>query len=218
MTTSDEQVLAGQAVYTRRVLSGYDFFVLGFSNRWLWRCPTRRLEQHYRTHLSANHLDVGVGTGYFLDRCPFPTATPRLALMDMNEEALAYTAGRVARYRPERHVGNVLAPIALDAPGFDSVGVNYLLHCLPGGMADKAVAFDNLRPLMRPGAVLFGATLVAGDAPRNLAARRLMAFYNRKGVFSNTADTLDELRRALTRRFADVQIELVGCAALFAAR
>ena len=23
----------------------------------------------YRKHLTANHLDIGVGTGYFIDRC-----------------------------------------------------------------------------------------------------------------------------------------------------
>jgi len=213
-----EQIFAGQAVYTRRVLSGYDFFVLGISNRWLWRCPTRRLELHYRAHLSANHLDVGVGSGYFLDRCKFPTPSPRLALMDMNEAALAYAAGRVSRYHPQCYVRSALAPIALDTPGFDSIGVNYLLHCLPGRMPEKAVVFDHLRPLMRPGAVLFGATLVQGDAPRNLPARRLMAFYNRKGIFSNTADTLDALTLELSLRFENVQVELVGCAALFAAR
>lgn len=138
--------------------------------------------------------------------------------MDMNQAALAYAARRVLRYHPECHVRSVLAPISLDAPGFDSIGVNYLLHCLPGAMSEKAVVFDHLRPLMRPGAVLFGATLVQGDAPRNLPARRLMAFYNRKGIFSNRADTLDALTLELSRRFADVQVEPVGCAALFAAR
>jgi hypothetical protein len=73
----------------------------------------------------------------------------------------------------------VLEAISVDAPGFDSSGVKYLLHCLPGTLAEKAVAFDHLRPLKRPGAVLFGSTLLQGDAPRNAAARRLMALCNR---------------------------------------
>ena len=63
---SDEQVTAGQAVYSKRVLRIYDFVVLGVSNRFIWKCPTQRLEQHYNQHITANHLDVGVGTGYFL--------------------------------------------------------------------------------------------------------------------------------------------------------
>jgi hypothetical protein len=42
-----------------------------------------------------------------------------------------------------------------------------------------------------------------------------MAAYNRQGIFGNAADSLDDLRVELQRRFAEVQIEVVGCAALF---
>lgn len=78
MSVTAEQVTAGQAVYTKRTLALYDILVLGISNRLIWKCPTARLVDHYNTHLTANHLDVGVGTGYFLDRCRFPSATPQI--------------------------------------------------------------------------------------------------------------------------------------------
>ena len=52
----------------------------------------------------------------------------------------------------------------------------------------------------------------------NWAARRLMAFYNRKGVFSNEKDDAEGWRRALEQRFSSVSFELVGCVALFSAR
>jgi hypothetical protein len=138
--------------------------------------------------------------------------------MDLNENALRYTARRIARYAPTAYRRNVLEPILFEAEPFDSIGVNYLLHCLPGSIAEKAIVFDHLKPLMRDGAVLFGSTLLQGDARRSAAARRLMAFYNAKGVFSNERDDLDGLRRALEARFRDVSIEVVGCAALFSAR
>lgn len=73
MTASAEEVAAGQAVYTERLLAAYDFLVLGVSNRWVWKCSTRRLEELYARHITANHLDVGVGTGYLLDRCRLPS-------------------------------------------------------------------------------------------------------------------------------------------------
>jgi hypothetical protein len=79
MSVSPEQVAAGHAVYTKRMLGIYDFLVLGLSNRLIWRCPTQRLIEHYNRHVTSNHLDVGVGTGYFLDRCRFPSAAPRVA-------------------------------------------------------------------------------------------------------------------------------------------
>ena len=84
-------------------------------------------------------------------------------------------------------------------------------------MATKARAFDFLSPLMSPGAVVFGSTLLQGGVARNLAARRLMAFYNSKGVFSNTQDDLETLTRELEKRFSAVSVETVGCAALFSA-
>lgn len=218
MQVTQEQVAAGQAVYTPRTLAIYDVAVLGVSNRFLWNCPSARLEAHYNRHLSANHLDVGVGTGYFLDRGRFPAPAPRVALMDLNAAALDFAARRIARYRPEQYRRNVLEPIAFDAERFDSIGLNYLLHCLPGTIASKAVVFDHLKALLRPGAVLFGATLLQGGVPRNWLARRLMATYNRKGIFANQDDDLAGLQRELQRRFREVTVEPVGCAALFSAR
>lgn len=211
------QVAAGQAVYTKRLLNAYDLLVLGISNRFIWRCPTPRLLAHYNRHVSANHLDVGVGTGYFLDRCKFPTPSPRVALMDLNPNSLEFAACRIARYSPETYVRNVLEPIDDPPAKFDSVGVNYLLHCLPGTIESKAAAFDHLSPLMNPGAVIFGSTLLQGGVKRNWAAKRLMKFYNSKGVFTNTADNLDGLDRELHQRFRDVSIEIIGSAAVFAA-
>ncbi len=215
-TVTPAQVEAGQAVYTRRALSSYDFTVLNVSNRFIWRCPTRHLEAHYARHVAADHLDVGVGSGFFLDRCRFPAATPRVALMDLNANALAFTGERIARYAPEIYQRNVLEPIRIEAPPFDSVGMNYLLHCLPGTIASKGVVFDHLKALMSPGAVLFGSTLLQGGVPRTWPARRLMEIYNAKGIFSNREDHLDGLREALEARFINVSIEVVGCAALFA--
>ena len=217
MPTTTEQIHAGQAVYTPNMLAIYDVLVLGLSNRWIWKCSTPRLLAHYDQHISGNHLDVGVGTGYFLDRCRFPTATPRVALMDLNRDALQLSARRIARYRPEIYVRNVLEPIDFNAAKFDSLGVNYLLHCLPGDMTTKARAFDFLSPLMNPGAVVFGSTLLQGGVARSFAARRLMAFYNSKGIFSNTQDDLETLTRELEKRFNAVSVETVGCAALFSA-
>lgn len=218
MQPTQAQVEAGQAVYTKRVLSAYDVIVLGVSNRYIWKCPTPRIEAHYNRHLSSNHLDVGVGTGYFPDRCRFPSDNPRVALMDMNPNALEFASKRIARYRPETYRQNVLEEIAGTIAPFDSVAVNYLFHCMPGAMAEKAEAFDHLKQVMNPGACIFGATILQGGVQRGRAAEKLMAFYNRKGIFSNANDDLPGLESALGRRFNEVDVEVVGCVALFSCR
>ena len=218
VSATREQVESGQAVYTKRVLKMYDFVVLGVSNRFIWKCPTPKQLQHYQKHVSANHLDVGVGSGYFLERCRFPSPSPRVALMDLNPTALEFAAQRIARYRPESYRRNVLEPVSIEAPRFDSVAVNYLLHCLPASLASKAVVFDHLRPLMNANARLFGTTLLHQGVERSWPARRLMDVYNSKGIFSNQQDDLDTLGRELDRRFDDVKVDVVGCGAMFSGR
>ncbi len=212
-----KQVEAGQAIYTKRILSTYDIIVLGISNSYVWRCPSVRIEEHYNKHLSSNHLDVGVGTGYFLARCNFPSQTPRVALMDLNLNTLQYASTRICHYEPETYKQNILEPISTKIRQFDSVGINYLLHCLAGSISEKAVAFDHLKPLMTQNAVIFGSTILQGGVTRTWAAKRLMHLYNKKGIFSNTMDDLVGLEKALKQRFENVAIELVGCVALFSA-
>ena len=218
MSITAQQVAAGQAVYGKRVLRAYDFLVLGLSNRFVWRCPTPRLLAHYDRHVTDNHLDVGVGTGFFLDRCRFPSAAPRVALLDLNVNTLQFAGRRIARYRPEIYQRNVFLPLGIDAPRFDSVALNYVLHCVPGSMQAKGEIFDHLKAVMNPGAVLFGATLLRWAVPLGPLGRGLMALYNRKGIFCNERDTLDGIERELDRRFSETSVRRVGCAALFYAR
>ncbi|MBB10518.1 MAG: methyltransferase type 12 [Alcanivorax sp.] len=206
---------AGQAVYSPFVLTLYDMGVLGLSCRWLWRCPASILLAHYQQNISDNHLDVGVGSGYFLDKVNFPALNPRVALMDLNPNSLDFCSRRIDRYQPQNLQRNVLEPIDYQGDKFDSLGMNLLLHCLPGTMLEKACAFDHLLPLLNPGARVFGATILQGDVPRNLAARGAMKVYNRKGIFSNQNDSLASLKQALESRLDQVDVQVKGYMALF---
>lgn len=215
---SPEDIAAGHAFYTKRSLAVYDLAILGCFSRVAWKCPARRVLAHYDTHVSANHLDVGVGTGYFLDRCTYPSAPPRLALMDLNTVCLEVAADRVARYRPEIYEANVLEPLTIDAVKFDSIGMNYLLHCVPGTIRAKAVVFEHLKALANPGATMFGATLLHDGVRRNWMARQVMARNNRHGIFSNTDDDLDGLEWALAQYLTDTEVSVEGCVGLFSGR
>jgi Methyltransferase domain len=218
MKPTEEQVLAGQAIYTKNALAVYDIVVLGISSRYLWKCPSERIEEHYNEHVSANHLDVGVGTGFFLDRCKFPSGKPRVALMDLNPNTLDYASSRISRHHPETYRHNVLEPFPTNIQRFDSVGLNYLLHCVPGSIAEKAVIFDNLKALMTGNSVLFGSTILHDGVTKNWMAKRLMRLYNKKGIFANTRDDLEGLVEALKQRFDEVEVKVIGCVALCSGR
>jgi len=208
----------GYAVYSAASLAIYDALVLGFSNRFLWRCPSRHMVALYERHLSADHLDIGVGTGYFLDKARFPVSGPKITLLDPNPVCLDKAAARIRRYQPVKVQADALVPWPQTLGRFGSIALNYLLHCLPGAMTGKASLFDHLRPHLADDGVVFGATILQGDAPRSVAARKLMKIYNTKGVFSNEQDTQAALREALESRFREVEIEMIGCVALFSAR
>lgn len=216
------RVHEGQAIYSRWVLACYDGFVYRFPTPFIWRVRTRDIAAHYQKRLGSSHLDVGVGTGLSLDRTDFPTSQPQIALLDLNPNSLVVTAQRIVRYGPSVHQANVLDAQSVADSGisctFEPIGLNYLLHCLPGDMSHKAVVFDNLRPYLASGGVLFGTTLLHSPAQQNALSRRLMSFYNRKGVFHNTSDTGDKLRTALADRFDHYALSVQGCLAFFAAR
>jgi hypothetical protein len=213
----DENAVAkAHAVYTPFTLAIYDVLVHGLSNRFAWRCPTQRLVELYRENLSTDHLEAGVGTGLFLDRAATPKLK-RLVLLDANRNCLDRAGARLARFKPELHQVNLLAPLTLRTAPVASVGLTYVLHCLPGHMDEKLKAIDHLRPLMRDGATLFGATILGRGIAPNRIARTLSDLYNAKGVFNNRADDFESLLDGLRRRFANVAVAQEGCVAIFRA-
>lgn len=213
----EDPTYAGQAVYTRRTLRAYDPLVLGLSNRLIWRCPTATLLAHYDAHVSHTHLEVGPGSGYFLDRCSFPDGAPEITLLDANVDVLTYAAARIRRYQPRTHAADVLAPISLEPGSFGSIGLNYVLHCLPGDIPAKSVVLRTLRPLLRPGGVLFGSTVLAEGVSHTPLSRGLMAVYNRRGIFGNAHDRLADLDAALGATFDRHRVTVHGAVAVFAA-
>ncbi|MEZ5875348.1 MAG: class I SAM-dependent methyltransferase [Hyphomicrobiales bacterium] len=212
-----EAVARAHAVYTPLALTFYDVIVHGLSNRFAWRCPTSKLVALYRDNLSENHLEAGVGTGLFLDRTGDHAKLDRLVLLDINRHCLDRAARRLARFHPTRREANLLEPLTPHMAPFQSIGLTYVLHCLPGNMSEKLSVLDHLRPMMADRCVLFGATILGRGVTPNLPARALLDVYNKKGVFNNRADDIESLRHGLEQRFGTVEIEPQGCVALFRA-
>jgi hypothetical protein len=139
----DENAVAkAHAVYTPFTLAIYDVLVHGLSNRFAWRCPTQRLVELYRQNLSTDHLEAGVGTGLLLERAATPKLK-RLVLLDANRNCLDRAGARLARFKPELHQVNLLVPLTLRTTPVASVGLTYVLHCLPGRMDEKLKAIDH---------------------------------------------------------------------------
>jgi SAM-dependent methyltransferase len=209
----------GAAVYSPLVLKLYDGWVLGISNNHAWQCSTRKvLLPFFRQHAGRRHLDVGVGTGFYPAKAGLP-ADAHVTLMDLNPRSLLAAQRRLGRASTQVIQHDVMMPLpAGNEAAFDAISLFYLLHCLPGSMADKGRVFAHLKGQLKPAGVLYGATILGDAAGHNRFGRKLMALYNRKGIFGNRHDTREGLEQALRRHFAQVSVRVVGKVALFEAR
>ena len=216
MNATPNQVEAGHACYTKRALAVYDGAILGFFSRVAWEVPfwaDLAALQPTRFDRTISTWESGPGTSWTA------AGSSRLlrpvALMDPNTNCLDVSSRRIDQYNPEVYEANVLEPIPFDIAKFDSVGLNYVLHCIPGDIATKAVVFENLKALMNPGGVVFGATLLHDGVRRNWLARQVMDRNNKHGIFANVNDSLDGLRLALSQHFTPSAVEVVGCVGIF---
>ncbi|MEE8405647.1 MAG: class I SAM-dependent methyltransferase [Acidimicrobiia bacterium] len=206
---------AGQADYTPWLLAIYDPWVLGFMARAVWRCPTPPVVQRYRQHVGRRHLDVGPGTGYFLDKAALSPET-EITLLDPNPNVLAHVSRRLAARNMTTVEADVLKPLPVEGP-FDSAALSYVLHCLPGPQPHKAAAIRNVAAVLAPDGVLFGGTVLGSSEQHTPQARAVLWAFNRRGAFDNLGDTAEGLRGILEESFQNVEIDVVGSLGFFMA-
>ena len=123
----------GQRGYTPLLLAIYDPWVLGFMARAVWRTPIPPGVERYHRLIGQRHLDVGPGTGYFLEKAAPPIGT-EITLLDPNPNVLARSSRRLARWNPITVQADVMKPLPVDGP-YDSAALNFVLHCLHGDPA-----------------------------------------------------------------------------------
>jgi hypothetical protein len=212
------RVKRSQQFFSKGSLFFYDFLLYGVISKYARGGPIRRLDSHYRKYVGHNHLEVGVGTGFLLNRVGFDSANPRLALMDLNRDCLEKTKRRVARRAPETYIQNLWEPIHHNIKNFDSIGINYVMHCVPGNFKEKGVVFTRLQPLLNENGVLFGTTVLSDNIHKNVLARPFMWLMNSLGVFNNRGDNADDLKECLETNFQLIEFEVVGVTAFFAVK
>lgn len=211
----DDPAYEGQREYNPLFLKLYDPVILGLFSPFVWRCPTKHLVEGYRTHVGQRHLDVGPGTGYFLERAGLPDRS-RVTLLDPNVNVLGHASRRLQRLDVTTVEADVLKPLPVAGP-FDSAALNGVLHCLPGPLSGKAAAVANAAAVLEPTGVLFGASILGDSGRHTWLARRMLEANNRRGTFDNRDDTEDGLRHILKASFERVEMTTIGSMAIFAA-
>lgn len=218
---------ASASIYNGFVLRIYDFLVLVFSNYLAWRVSTNDVLVPFfaRNIGQSAHLDIGVGTGFYLEKCVKRLQDlESVHLLDMNPSTIQAAKNRLhnAGYKKEiaTHTQSIFSSLPRDLCNkFDSVSMFYLLHCLPGTIYEKAESvFENVIPTLKPGGVIYGCTVLGKGVQHNWLGTRLMALYNKKGIFDNYDDDIIEFEQYLRKRFVQVDTKIIGVVMLFEVR
>ena len=211
----DDPAYKGQSGYNPVMLAIYDPWVLGVATRAIWHVPVLLLVERYRANVGRRHLDVGPGTGYFLEKA-VPQGT-EITLLDPNPHVLRRAGKRLAARRPAIVEADVMKPLPVEGP-FDSAALSFVLHCLRGPDDNKAIAIRNIADVLTPDGTLFGGTVLGLHEPHSRSARAFLRAANKMGDFDNLGDTADGLSANLSASFQEVEVDTVGSAALFTAR
>ena len=211
----DDPAYRGQSDYNELLLRLYDPLVLGPISRYVWRCPAELGVRAYRQHIRPKHLDVGPGTGYFIERAGLPKGS-RVTILDPNPKVLRHVTRRLRDLDVTAVEADILKPLPVAGP-FDSAAMNAVLHCLPGPLERKAVAVANVASVLAPDGTFFGATVLGRSARHTRLGRAFLTAFNRRGAFDNLDDNEEGIAEILRRSFRQVTIETVGGLAIFAA-
>lgn len=209
---------AGSRIYTPTTLKLYDWWVLTISNTYAWRCSTDSiLLEHFQQYAGKKHMDIGVGTGYYLSRSRIKPES--VTLVDLNPDSLKAASDRITHKFAVQSIQHDIfrpLPAAMDH-SFDSVSMFYLLHCLPGDKVSKETAIANAAKVLKADGVLYGATILGAGVTHNKFGSMLMKFYNRKGIFNNEQDSANDLCDMLKSYFEKVDVNIFGTVAIFSA-
>ncbi|KAK1978870.1 methyltransferase domain-containing protein [Colletotrichum cereale] len=243
---------AGAAFYFPFILRWlYDGLVLRLYCKYAWGCSKDKLSGFYNGYVASaasrlsasafyhnpNFLDVGVGTGYFLEKACLPAGS-HVTLADLNPDCLEAASKRIIAAHPTLEVqtlvadfleSNEQASLALSLsrlgplqaaktePGYDLVSCFCLLHCLPGPTRLKAEALISLGQHLRSEGVIIGATVLGKGVEHNWLGSFLLFWHNALGIFSNRLDDIENIVKPLEGAFNSVKWIVAGRMLLFEA-
>ena len=204
----------GAAAYEPWLLSIYDWLILGVFSTFVWCCPTAgTLLPFFRENVSETHLDVGVGTGYFLAHSSLSDEAS-ITILDLNQNSLNVAKARLNRSDVQTLKHDCFLPLDPTIK-YKSISLFYLLHCLPGPPSHKMAIFNNLRNNTAPEGVVYGTTALGKGVKHNLLGKALMAALNAKGIFDNREDSEEEYKEGLKACFEKVDTKVVGTVLMF---
>lgn len=194
-----------------RFLPIYDIVVNDFNCRYVWKCEKNHIFNLYKQNISKNHLEIGPGTGYFLKNYSFSN----LSLMDVNEDTLSFSKNQLKpQSKKIQNFHHDIFKQKIYVKDIDSVGVNYVLHCVDGKLEDKLdTLVKNL--ITDRDVIIFGASVVSENIGKNKIAEAELYFLNQMNIFHNQYDCASNAIRYFERNKTKHKYNVIGNVFLF---
>ena len=196
-------------------INNYDRIVNDFNCKHVWKCSTKNIIDNYQKNISNNHLEIGPGTGFFLNKKNTGINFKKLTLVDVNKDILQFSKKNLEQYYSNIEIlhSDLFSQKISESIYFESVGVNYVLHCVTGNLQTK---LDNLIDNLGNNKYnLFGASVICDPLHMNTIAEYELIFLNTLGIFNNNEDTYYELEEYLNNRNIKFSLKKQGYVAIF---
>jgi phospholipid N-methyltransferase len=199
-----------------KYLNIYDLLVNKINCKYVWKCDQRYIIDNYKKNIKNNHLEIGPGTGYFLKNIK-NTKNTNLFLLDINNDTLKFSAKNLqGRFNNINSFNrNIFEDtiVSKTLPKINSVGVNYVLHCVPGNLEDKIQSLIN--NIGQSNINYFGASVVSNKELSTFVAKIELYFLNKFGIFNNKNDNYLNLVKYFEKNNIKYEIKIKGNVVIF---
>jgi len=191
----------------------YDFLVNDLNCNYAWRCHKSNIFKNYQKNLRSNHLEIGPGSGYFLNPKFHKKEISNLFLMDVNQPIL-----EASQQNLEKHYSNIqllnhnIFNKELDSLKINSIGINYVLHCVPGPLDQK---LEKLHLNLPKNTNIFGATVISDFERQTELSKLELKVLNHKGIFNNKMDFSNDFIDFVAKNKLENSYQIVGNVLIF---
>ena len=196
--------------FNQLIMKNYDFFVNHINCKYVWGCDQKNIIDMYKKNISPNHIEIGPGTGYFLKHYKFDNLT----LIDINKDILIECQKNLEKNCKNINIINTNVfeknnKIAVNH--CESVGLNYVLHCVPNNLS---ISINNLiNNIPEKNYKIFGSTVIPNKNTYNLASLEIFLL-NKMKIFNNKTHTFNDIESYVKKNF-NYEIKKIGHSCLF---
>ena len=193
-------------------LKFYDFLVNDINCNFVWRCNKNNIFENYKSNVKKNHLEIGPGTGYFLKN---DLKIKNLTLLDINNQTLLFSKNNLSNKYSNINILNYdIFNSKLELDDIESVGLNYVLHCVPGKLENKIdKLINNLSSSNK--VTFFGATVVNDNNIQSYLSNMELFLLNKYLIFNNKEDYSSNLIKYFKDNNINFNYKIIGNVLIF---